>query len=663
MAQTQVSGSGIKDNVITNSHLHSAANIAGSKLANSGVTAGSYGSGSATLSLTINAQGLITAASTNSISTDLVNDSSPQLGGDLASNGNDIDFADNDKAIFGTGADLQIYHDGTNSTILNQTGDLRIRNAGPLYITKSSTENMIIAIPDGAVELYHNNSKKFETTSGGVSVTGNLDCDGIRMLDSAEIRLGTSDDLKIFHDGSHSYIADRGTGNLSINSSNGEIQLAFNDFAGTFEHMVRCVVNNQVELYYNGSKKFETNSSGTYTTGNVSLSENIHLADNKKIFAGAGNDLLIYHDGTSNIITSVNGNLFIQAASGENGITVNQNGAVELYHDNSKKFETTAAGGQFTGTEIKGPDNCKFVAGTSGDADFYHDGSATYLRNATGNLHIRSDNTIELQPYSGDEVYAKFINDGAVELYYDNSLKLATKTGGVEVTNANGVTDITSKGTGSNRADVRILATGTGSAYLWMDASNGDLSGADYAFIVHNNATLDLEIANYANDVIIKNRNGSIGAGGLNTAIHCHQNGSTDLHYDGTKKFETVSSGIQVTGNVKTNGISQTSGNLSISNNDTSNGVITIATNTNDCWRFEFNGDFEPHVNNSVNIGSTSKRVANIYTNDLNLSNEGSSNDVDGTWGSFTIQEGEDSLFLLNKRNGKKYKFNLTEVT
>nr|BAR26490.1 hypothetical protein [uncultured Mediterranean phage uvMED] len=495
MAQTQVSGSGIKDNVITNSHLHSAANIAGSKLANSGVTAGSYGSGSATLSLTINAQGLITAASTNSISTDLVNDSSPQLGGDLASNGNDIDFADNDKAIFGTGADLQIYHDGTNSTILNQTGDLRIRNAGPLYITKSSTENMIIAIPDGAVELYHNNSKKFETTSGGVSVTGNLDCDGIRMLDSAEIRLGTSDDLKIFHDGSHSYIADRGTGNLSINSSNGEIQLAFNDFAGTFEHMVRCVVNNQVELYYNGS------------------------------------------------------------------------------------------------------------------------------------------------------------------------LKLATKTGGVEVTNANGVTDITSKGTGSNRADVRILATGTGSAYLWMDASNGDLSGADYAFIVHNNATLDLEIANYANDVIIKNRNGSIGSGGLNTAIHCHQNGSTDLHYDGTKKFETVSSGIQVTGNVKTNGISQTSGNLSISNNDTSNGVITIATNTNDCWRFEFNGDFEPHVNNSVNIGSTSKRVANIYTNDLNLSNEGSSNDVDGTWGSFTIQEGEDSLFLLNKRNGKKYKFNLTEVT
>ena len=83
MAQTQVSGSGIKNNVITNNHLHSAANIANSKLADSGVTAGSYGSGSATLSLTINDKGIITAASTNSINTDLVADTTPQLGGDL----------------------------------------------------------------------------------------------------------------------------------------------------------------------------------------------------------------------------------------------------------------------------------------------------------------------------------------------------------------------------------------------------------------------------------------------------------------------------------------------------------------------------------------------------------------------------------------------------
>jgi hypothetical protein len=74
-------------------------------------------------------------------------------------------------------------------------------------------------------------------------------------------------------------------------------------------------------------------------------------------------------------------------------------------------------------------------------------------------------------------------------------------------------------------------------------------------------------------------------------------------------------------------------------------------------------GHFYPYDNNTYDLGTSSYRWRNIYTNDLNLSNEGSSNDVDGTWGSYTIQEGAEDLFLVNKRNGKKYKFNLTEVS
>ena len=47
---------------------------------------------------------------------------------------------------------------------------------------------------------------------------------------------------------------------------------------------------------------------------------------------------------------------------------------------------------------------------------------------------------------------------------------------------------------------------------------------------------------------------------------------------------------------------------------------------------------------------------------DLHLSNEGTQNEIDGTWGNYTIQEGENDLYLLNRRNGKAYKFNLTEI-
>ena len=73
-------------------------------------------------------------------------------------------------------------------------------------------------------------------------------------------------------------------------------------------------------------------------------------------------------------------------------------------------------------------------------------------------------------------------------------------------------------------------------------------------------------------------------------------------------------------------------------------------------------GTFYPLSDNSYDLGSASNRWRNVYTTDLQLSNEGSQNDVDGTWGSYTIQEGEDELFLINRRNGKKYKINMTEV-
>ena len=73
-------------------------------------------------------------------------------------------------------------------------------------------------------------------------------------------------------------------------------------------------------------------------------------------------------------------------------------------------------------------------------------------------------------------------------------------------------------------------------------------------------------------------------------------------------------------------------------------------------------GHTTPASNNAHDLGDSSTRWRNIYTNDLNLSNEGSSNDIDNTWGNWTIQEGESDLFLKNNRSGKKYKFNLTEV-
>ena len=70
-----------------------------------------------------------------------------------------------------------------------------------------------------------------------------------------------------------------------------------------------------------------------------------------------------------------------------------------------------------------------------------------------------------------------------------------------------------------------------------------------------------------------------------------------------------------------------------------------------------------PASTNTTDLGTTSLRWRNLYTQDLQLSNESSGgNDVDGTWGNWTLQEGETDIFMINNRTGKKYKINMTEV-
>lgn len=133
--------------------------------------------------------------------TPLVLDTTPQLGGDLETNGNDILFADNDKAIFGTGRDLQIYHNGSNSYIDEQgTGLLFIRGSqiridGPTGSQLASFSNA------GTSVLFYNGSQKLSTNSVGVGVTGLLQASSISVTGNIGVT-GTVDGRDIAADGS-----------------------------------------------------------------------------------------------------------------------------------------------------------------------------------------------------------------------------------------------------------------------------------------------------------------------------------------------------------------------------------------------------------------------------------------------------------------------------
>lgn len=76
-----------------------------------------------------------------------------------------------------------------------------------------------------------------------------------------------------------------------------------------------------------------------------------------------------------------------------------------------------------------------------------------------------------------------------------------------------------------------------------------------------------------------------------------------------------------------------------------------------------FGGSVLPASDDAIDLGSSSKQWRDIYTGDINLNNTKTrDNEVDGTRGSWTIQEGENDLFILNRLNGKKYKFKLEEI-
>ena len=85
---------------------------------------------------------------------------------------NALEFLDNAKATFGSSADLEIYHNGSNSIIDSNTGNLEITADSFFVNNAANNEVQIKAVANGAVELYHDNSKKAETVSGGFTVTG-----------------------------------------------------------------------------------------------------------------------------------------------------------------------------------------------------------------------------------------------------------------------------------------------------------------------------------------------------------------------------------------------------------------------------------------------------------------------------------------------------------
>ena len=110
----------------------------------------------------------------------IVEDTTPQLGGDLDTNGNKITFADSVNAEFGNDGDLKIFHNGGHSIVRETgTGSLYLQSDNNVILsTDSSTKVMVKGIANGATELYHNNVLKLNTSTSGVTVVDEVHTEG-----------------------------------------------------------------------------------------------------------------------------------------------------------------------------------------------------------------------------------------------------------------------------------------------------------------------------------------------------------------------------------------------------------------------------------------------------------------------------------------------------
>ena len=233
----------------------------------------------------------------------------------------------------------------------------------------------------------------------------------------------------------------------------------------------------------------------------------------------------------------------------------------------------------------------------------------------------------------------------------------------------------TFNGATSFNDDVSFDGATAGYDVVW-DRSDNQLEFATNAKASFGDA---MQIYHDGNNSLIKDsgtghvqvRSGTftVGNAGLTKTSAIFNSGSgQQLNFNNNQKFITTNTGVIVSGICTATSFSGDGSNLTGLNfdatalKDGSGNVIVQASAT--AVSVTAGKHVNPASTNTTDLGTTSLRWRNLYTQDLQLSNESSGgNDVDGTWGNYTIQEGESDLFLINNRSGKKYKFLLQEVT
>ena len=360
------------------------------------------------------------------------------------------------------GANINFNDDGT------AVGHIEMAGSNLEIKSKVSDKDIIFKGNDGgstitALTLDMSDAGKATFNSsidcGNITSTGTINMNH----DSATLFLGADIDMRIKHDGSNGTIQnDTGdltldvAGNLVLDADGGTIDLM--DGGTRFGRLQQMIGG--LGISAGSAPTFQQLLSSTKTL----FFGHIETGDNKHIRLGSGNgDLQLIHDGSNSYIEAYGtGNLIIKQSTDDADISFqsdNGSGGVTEY------LRLDGANVQMVASQkLAFNDNVRATFGNSSDLQIYHDSSSGSIIEdvGSGTLDIRTNGTRAQFSKNGTEFIAKFIPDGAVELFYDNSKKIETTSSGINVTgNIVNTGDTDFGGRGDFAKDLRIRGDGS----------------------------------------------------------------------------------------------------------------------------------------------------------------------------------------------------------
>ena len=613
------------------------------------------------------------------------------------------------RLVFSTTADganslterLRIDSAGTSTF----SGDLTISNTQPRLTFSDSNNNPDYFIDGnaGALRFYDvtNGATRFQINSDGhVDVNGNLD-------------VGAGIDVT-----GNSTFSGSGTNALEINGTGGHELYSYHDSGGVGwatgaggsygELLYLDESGSAVKLYAGGSLRLSANSSGATVTGNIAVSGTVDAVDGDfdgtleadaitvggvalntviagvtvtnatvaasvtvvdessdttcfPLFADSATGNLSVKSGTNLTFNSSSGRLTATSFAGDGSNLTGVGG--DVVDDSSPQLggnlDVNSKNIVFGDSSGETNNRLTFGNATDGDLRIYHNSANSYIQDSgTGALRILTSQLV-VGNSADTETLLTATADGSVALYHNGTKKLETASFGLRSSDSVYVDEHILIDNDSGRiklgtsADLQVYHDGTNS---WVRES-----GTGALYIDSNGAGVRITKDGANESMAEFNTDGEVKLFYNNTARISTSGNGIIVHSNNVSMDSSASGGLRVDGNGYSGAIALDADGMHIYHNSTSRALI-FGVNESEVARFNTDGHFRPSANNTRDLGTSSLRWRNLYTNDLNLSNEGGANDVDGTWGSYTIQEGAEDLFLVNKRSGKKYKFNLTEV-